>query len=927
MYYCNDTDKYRRLLLLKSEYNELTTSKIATNLLWLKQSYYDQGEKAGKLLAWRLKKLQTNRAINLIKLNNGENLVDPISINDAFAKYYQNLYTSQYPDNTNKQKHFLDQLQFPTLSEESRKNLDEKLSVEELKMALSHMNSGKAPGPDGLPIELYKKFPDKLLPPLLEAFNESYEKGTLPPSLRLATISLLLKPGKPPTEMGSYRPISLMSCDTKILCKALARRIETHIPNLISNDQNGFVIGRQAFHNTRRLLNILYAKQFAMDHAFLSLDAEKAFDRIEWSYLFDTLKRFGLGGKYLKWIQLLYTEPVAKVATNGQLSRCINLCRSTRQGCPLSPLLFLFAIEPLAMAIRKSPEITGIQVGDVEHRLSRFADGIVLVLANLEESVQGVDKILKEFGEFSGYKVNQKKSSLLMLNRNNPPIQTQFTCTDEGFTYMGIKIDRDIEKMVSINYDPLVQKILVSLERWSEMPISMIGRINIIKMSILPKFLYLFQSIPLHIPASFFSSLDKAFNKFIWNNKRSRLRLSLLYLPYDRGGLRVPNIKLYYCAAQLCAASCYFSTGDIPCWVQIENNSVTLPLTSYFYSAELKYLLKNTKNPFLKNTISVWHYSHTVLDEVSKISCLSPIWGNNRFKPGRTDRGFRIWMNKGLNKIGDLYSEGVLMSFEQLVNKYSLPQKHFFKYLQIRSFIFASLKSTTEPPLSTIENIAVHHNQSRGLLSKFYNILLLASKENSLSYLQAWKTDLQTEIPEDEWNNSCLLAQMQTINTRFRLLQYKWLFRTYITPVKLHHFNSNIPDICVKCNIDKGTLFHCMWQCVELQTFWKEVIMFISRLIEQDVPMDSKLCLLHIFPDGFKGPTKRQKLVTFCLLQAKHLIALKWRNTERPKINEWIKLLSNNLAMEKLTYLTKGKLEDFKDIWFPFLHLVKYCDM
>lgn len=208
-------------------------------------------------------------------------------------------------------------------------------------------------------------------------YNESYEKGILPPSLRLAAISLLLKPGKAPTEMGSYRSISLMSCDTKILCKTLARRIESHVPNLVSNNQNGFVLGRQAFHNTRRLLNILYEKQFAMDHAFLSLDAEKAFDRIEWCYLFGTLKRFGLGEKYFKWIQLLYTESIAKVVTNSQLSRTFSLCRLTRQGCPLSPLLFLFVIEPLAMAIRNSPDITGIQIGGTEYRLSLFADDVV----------------------------------------------------------------------------------------------------------------------------------------------------------------------------------------------------------------------------------------------------------------------------------------------------------------------------------------------------------------------------------------------------------------------------------------------------------------------------------------------------------------------------------------------------------------------
>lgn len=177
------------------------------------------------------------------------------------------------------------------------------------------MNSGQAPGPDGLTIEIDKTFSGKLLPRLLEVFNESYERGNLPQSLRSAVISVLLKPGKPASEMGSYRPMSLMSCDTKILCKALARRIESHIPTLITNDQNGFVLGRQAYHNTRRLLNILNIKQDASNHALLSLDAEKAFDRIEWRYLVETLKRFGFGEKYIKLIKLLYTEPQTKIST------------------------------------------------------------------------------------------------------------------------------------------------------------------------------------------------------------------------------------------------------------------------------------------------------------------------------------------------------------------------------------------------------------------------------------------------------------------------------------------------------------------------------------------------------------------------------------------------------------------------------------
>ncbi len=178
-----------------------------------------------------------------------------------------------------------------------------------------------------------------------------------------------------------------MSCDTKILCKALDKRIEIHIPKIITDDQNEFVLGRQAFNNTRRVLNVLYKNQNAKDHAILSLDAEKAFDRIEWNYLFETLRRFGLRTKYLKWLQLLYNEPRPQVIINSNISKLFNLARGTMQGCPLSPLLFLFAIEPLAMTIRKSPCIKCMKIGERDHRISLFADDIVLFITNLKNTI------------------------------------------------------------------------------------------------------------------------------------------------------------------------------------------------------------------------------------------------------------------------------------------------------------------------------------------------------------------------------------------------------------------------------------------------------------------------------------------------------------------------------------------------------------
>lgn len=111
-----------------------------------------------------------------------------------------------------------------------------------------------------IPTEVYKIFKTKLKPPLLEMYQESFNIGSLPPSLDTATITLLLKPGKTPNQCGSYRPISLINHDLKILCIVLAMKLELILPKIVHADQNGFIQGKQGFHNIRRVLNILFEK-------------------------------------------------------------------------------------------------------------------------------------------------------------------------------------------------------------------------------------------------------------------------------------------------------------------------------------------------------------------------------------------------------------------------------------------------------------------------------------------------------------------------------------------------------------------------------------------------------------------------------------------------------------------------------------------
>ncbi len=176
--------------------------------------------------------------------------------------------------------------------------------------------------------------------------------GFLPPTLSDASISLLLKKDKDPTSCDSYRPISLLNVDFKILAKVLCSRLERVLPSLILLDQTGFTPGRHSFFNTRRLLNILFSCPSDLPEIIVSLDAEKAFDRVEWGYLFFILGKFGFDSNFISWIRLLYSSPTASVYTNGIRSPPFSLQRGTRQGCPLSPLLFNLAIEPLAIWLR-----------------------------------------------------------------------------------------------------------------------------------------------------------------------------------------------------------------------------------------------------------------------------------------------------------------------------------------------------------------------------------------------------------------------------------------------------------------------------------------------------------------------------------------------------------------------------------------------
>ena len=319
---------------------------------------------------------------------------------------------------------------------------------------------------------------------------------------RRGAITLIPKGQKDKSNLGNWRPVTLLNTLYKLISAIIANKIKKVLPRIIGHEQKGFVDGRNISDAIRGVYDTIdYANNNNRRGVMLAIDFRKAFDSIAFTFIKAVLKFFGFSNKLINWIMTLLKDFTVEIVQAGNISKTIDIERGCRQGDPIASLLFILCIEILLIKIRTSQKVKPFKLEYQLHPLvtkevvnkymESFADDITLSIENTTESLNGATEVIEQFGNLSGLRINKDKTQAMIFGQgsrqSNPAENNLVFEWVKEIKILGVTITCDLLHMEVKNFNSKYKAIEKMLKHWTYRTLNLEGRITITKSLALPK--------------------------------------------------------------------------------------------------------------------------------------------------------------------------------------------------------------------------------------------------------------------------------------------------------------------------------------------------------------------------------------------------------------------------------------------------------
>lgn len=430
-------------------------------------------------------------------------------------------------------------------------------------------------------------------------------------------------------------------------------------------------------------------------------------------------------------------------------------------------------------------------------------------------------------------------------------------------------------------------------------------------MTIVPKITYTFQMLPIYIPQIYFRILKTIFTKFIWQNKKPRIKYSLLCKEKKLGGLAAPDLQKYYNAIIIARVMEWTNKSTEKRWVKIERNMSKAPLEKIIWIPQQYRSLDIKTHSLTKHALKIWDKINK-LEECGYNSPLIPLKGTKYFPPGN-ESPFGDWIKEEDAQLKDILVMGRICTYQELKIKKRQWKINEWRYLQLRHFVEGLPQPLrTEEELNPLEKLSLSPNKKKGI-SKIYKILLRGRGEEVPPFIEKWENELGTRRTEQQVKNIFKMVYNNAIDNNTIEINYKCLSRWYITPDIAHKYQKEKSPECWRGCKEVGNMSHIWWGCPKIKLYWSEVLNKIKEITEIEIPEDPWICLFHVSLEQTK--CNKQKGIVYLLDAAKSIIPRHWLDPEAPKISEWIKKVDKIYFMEYLRHAGTEDQEIFNTNW------------